>query len=87
VKVSGIGQPGQAWTAAANREIVLTTIDLFSVARCMFASNFPVDSLCGNFSQIFGGFQEIVADFPAADQDALFADNARRLYAIEAAHV
>jgi predicted TIM-barrel fold metal-dependent hydrolase len=87
VKISGIGQPGQAWTAAANREIVLTTIDLFGVSRCMFASNFPVDSLCGSFSQIFGGFQEIVADFPAHDQDALFADNARRIYAIEAAHV
>ena len=48
----------------------------------MFASNFPVDSLCGSFSEIFGGFGNIVADFSTAEQDALFAGNARRLYAI-----
>lgn len=46
VKISGIGVPGEAWTAEANRGIVLSTIDLFGVDRCMFASNFPVDSLC-----------------------------------------
>jgi predicted TIM-barrel fold metal-dependent hydrolase len=82
VKISGLGQPGQPWTAAANRDIVLTTIDLFGVTRCMFASNFPVDSLCGTFSDIFGGFEEIVAGFSSGEQDALFADNARRVYAI-----
>ena len=29
VKISGLGQQGQPWTVAANRDIVLTTIDLF----------------------------------------------------------
>lgn len=82
VKISGIGQPGMPWTAASNRDVVLTVIELFGVERCMFASNFPVDSLCGSFSEIFGGFGNIVADFSTAEQDALFASNARRLYAI-----
>jgi predicted TIM-barrel fold metal-dependent hydrolase len=82
VKISGLGQPGQPWTVAANRDIVRAVIDLFGVARCMFASNFPVDSLCASFATIFGGFREIVADFPAADRRALFRDNAMRLYAM-----
>lgn len=82
VKISGIGQAGQPWTVAANRDIVRTVIDLFGVERCMFASNFPVDSLCATFTQIFAGFAEIVADASAAEQDALFAGNARRIYAI-----
>ncbi len=82
VKISGLGQPGRAWTAEANREVVLTTIDLFGPERCMFASNFPVDSLCGSFGAIYGGFERIVADFPPGEQDALFAGNARRIYAI-----
>jgi len=82
VKISGLGQPGRAWTAEANREIVLTTIDVFGVERCMFASNFPVDSLCGTFAAIYGGFEAIVAGFSDAERDALFAGNARRLYAI-----
>ncbi len=86
VKISGIGQPGKAWTAAANREVVLTTIDRFGVERCMFASNFPVDSLCGSFAQIYSGFAEIVADFPEAERDALFATNAMRIYDIGGPH-
>jgi predicted TIM-barrel fold metal-dependent hydrolase len=86
VKISGIGQPSQQWTPAANREIVLTTIELFGVDRCMFASNFPVDSLCASFRTIFGGFEAIVAGFSDAEKDALFAGNARRLYAIGDTH-
>lgn len=83
VKISGIGQPGAPWTVAANRDIVRTVIDLFGVERCMFASNFPVDSLCATFATIFDGFREIVRDFPPAAQRALFHDNAMRIYAID----
>ncbi len=82
VKISGIGQRGEAWTVAANRDIVLTTIDLFGVERCMFASNFPVDGLCASFSTIFDGFAAIVATLDHDEQVALFNRNARRVYAI-----
>lgn len=85
VKISGLGQRGQAWTPAANGDIVRTVIDLFGVQRCMFASNFPVDSLCATFPMIFDGFREMVRDFSAAEQHALFRDNAVRIYAIPAA--
>jgi len=85
VKISGLGVPGKSWTADANRNIVLTVIELFGVSRSMFASNFPVDSLCATFSQIFDGFREIVADLGASDQRLLFRDNAIRIYAMEGA--
>ena len=83
VKISGLGQPDQPWTADANRAIVLATIDLFGVERCMFASNFPVDSLCATFTAIFDGFHAIVKDFTPAARRALFHDNAIRIYAME----
>ena len=82
VKISGIGQRGAAWTADANRGIVRTVIDLFGIERCMFASNFPVDSLCASFATIFDGFREIVSDFSIDEQRALFRDNAMRIYDI-----
>jgi len=82
VKISGMGQRGAAWTADANRVIVRTVIDLFGIDRCMFASNFPVDSLCASFAAIFDGFREIVSDLPMDGQRALFRDNAMRIYAI-----
>ena len=82
VKISGIGTPGLPWTADRNREIVLTVIDLFGVERCMFGSNFPVDSLCARFDEIYGGFDAITAAFSSDDRQRLFHDNAVRLYAI-----
>lgn len=84
VKISGIGVPGRPWTAEANREIVLTTIDLFGAQRCMFASNFPVDGLCGSFADIYGGFEAITRDFTADERRSLFRDNALRTYRIDA---
>jgi predicted TIM-barrel fold metal-dependent hydrolase len=83
VKISGLGEPGRPWTVESNRGIVRTTIDLFGVERCLFASNFPVDSLCADFATIFGGFAAIVRDLSPEQQRVLFHDNARRLYRIE----
>ncbi len=83
VKISGLGQRGQRWSADANRGVVLDTIDIFGVDRCMFASNFPVDSLVGDYRTIFSGFAEIVSDLPAAEQEKLFLGNAARIYRID----
>jgi predicted TIM-barrel fold metal-dependent hydrolase len=82
LKISGIGLPGQVWDAAANRPVIRDAIAAFGPERCMFASNYPVDSLVGRFDTIFDGFAAAVADMPAAAQDALFAGTARRVYRI-----
>jgi predicted TIM-barrel fold metal-dependent hydrolase len=83
VKISGLGMPGQAWTAASNREVVLAAIDIFGIERSMFASNFPVDGLCASFAAIAGGMAEILRDFAPAEQRAFFHDNAIRIYDME----
>ena len=83
VKISGIGRKGVPWTAADNRDIVLTIIDLFGARRAMFASNFPVDGLCASFATIFDGFEAITRDFGDADRRALFRDNALHHYRID----
>jgi predicted TIM-barrel fold metal-dependent hydrolase len=83
VKISGLGQPGQRWTVEANRDIVLTVIELFGAARCMFASNFPVDGLCARFDEIYGGFVAITQDLSAAERSGLFAGNAIRIYGMD----
>jgi predicted TIM-barrel fold metal-dependent hydrolase len=82
VKISGIGTPGLSWTPSRNRDIVLTVIDLFGVERCMFGSNFPVDSLCADFDEIYEGFDAITTDFSIDDRRRLFHDNAVRIYTI-----
>jgi predicted TIM-barrel fold metal-dependent hydrolase len=82
VKISGIGLAGKPWTIEASRPVVLAAIEMFGVDRCLFASNFPVDSLCGGYDTIFDGFKAIVAHLPVADQRKLFRDNALREYRI-----
>ena len=83
IKISGLGVPGLAWTAEANRAIVLAALDAFGIGRAMFASNFPVDGLCAKFDDIASGMRAIVRDFSAAEQRALFHDNAVRIYDME----
>ena len=82
VKISGLGQPGKPWTVDANRQVVLRTIDMFGPERCMFASNFPVDSLCGTFDAIFGGFDVITQNFSDTERQQMFSGNAVRIYDI-----
>lgn len=80
VKISGIGVPGRAWTAEANRRVVLETIETFGIERCMFASNFPVDSLVASFDTLFDGFLEITSSLDDRERRRLFHDNAVRYY-------
>ena len=80
LKISGIGRAGLPWTVEANGPIVRDAISIFGVDRCMFASNFPVDSLVGSFTDIMNGFREAVAERPDADLDKLFKKNAERIY-------
>lgn len=82
LKISGLGQPDKSWPVESNRAIVRDAIAVFGPSRCMFASNFPVDGLCIGYRALFDAFEAAVADHPAAEQRALFHDNAARIYRI-----
>jgi len=82
VKVSGIGMPGQAWTAKSNGPVVRGAIEIFGADRAMFGSNFPVDSLCATFREILDGMTEILSPLPMDEQEAFFAGTARRVYGL-----
>ena len=78
VKISGLGR------VTKKRDVVLATIELFGVPRCMFASNFPVDRLCASYDDVYGAFDEITQRFGEAERRALFHDNAVRIYRMTA---
>ncbi len=82
IKISGIGVRDRPWSLADNRGIVDSLIEAFGVARCMFASNFPVDGLTGSFDTIFDGYKAATAALPDRDRRRLFHDNAVRIYRI-----
>jgi predicted TIM-barrel fold metal-dependent hydrolase len=80
VKISGLGRRGRRWSVDDNRWIVEEIVAMFGAERAMFASNFPVDSLCGSFDTIFAGFKEIASRYSEADQQRLFCGTARSVY-------
>ncbi|WP_306752067.1 amidohydrolase family protein [Paracoccus actinidiae] len=80
LKISGIGLMGRPWSIADNGPVIRDAISIFGWQRCMFASNFPVDSLVGSFSTIFDGFYQATSGLPDDTRRALFHDNAVRIY-------
>lgn len=46
----------------------------------MFASNFPVDKICGGFGVVMGAYLAATADFSFAERLQLFHDNAVKIY-------
>jgi predicted TIM-barrel fold metal-dependent hydrolase len=83
VKISGLGELGRPWSLERNRGIILDTIEIFGEDRCMFASNFPVDSLVGSMGTIYAGFAEATESLGRDAQRKLFAENARRTYRMD----
>ncbi|SOE95547.1 Predicted metal-dependent hydrolase, TIM-barrel fold [Burkholderia sp. D7] len=82
LKISGIGERGVRWSLERNGPVVRDAIDIFGVERCMFASNFPVDSVVVKLDTLFDGFKSMVADLKPLQRLALFHDNATRLYGL-----
>jgi predicted TIM-barrel fold metal-dependent hydrolase len=80
VKISGLGFVFRPLDAAAVRQRVLATIDLFGTERCMFASDFPTDRLFGGFDETLGTYAEAVADFSENERRDLWGRNANRIY-------
>lgn len=80
IKISGIGLKGRPWSLEDNHAVIRDTIGTFGVDRCFFASNFPVDGLCGTFDTIYSGYKQATADLSLADRLKLFHDNAIRVY-------
>lgn len=80
IKISGIGLKGRSWSLDDNRPVIRDVIEIFGTDRCLFASNFPVDGLCGSFSAIYSGFAAATADLASVDRRKLFHDNAVRIY-------
>jgi predicted TIM-barrel fold metal-dependent hydrolase len=56
------------------------TIECFGPERCMFESNFPVDRLSLSYTVYWNAMQKLAAQYSDTEQQAMFADTARRVY-------
>jgi predicted TIM-barrel fold metal-dependent hydrolase len=84
IKISALTAYDPSPTPESLRDVALHCIECFGVDRSIFGSDFPVGRLWTSYDAIFDGFKAIVRDFSEAEQSALFHDNARRIYRMDA---
>ena len=81
VKMGGFGtydSPG--FSPEETKKYVDACIEAFGVARCMFASNLPVDLIDAVPAERWASYWAAVKDRPIEDATALFRGNALRVY-------
>ena len=84
IKLSGFGAFDAHWNARSIDPIVSEVVAAFTPARCMLASNFPVEGLVKPYAEIWNVFIEYFAPYSRAEQEMLFWRNAATLYRIAA---
>ena len=79
-KLSGLAMPFGSMTRRRPRPWLEYAIEAFGVDRCMFASNFPVDSMAGTFDELYATFSAVTTGLDGESRDRLFAGTAERVY-------
>ena len=79
-KLSGLAMPLECMRVEAFAPWLEYAIEAFSVDRCMFASNFPVDATYGSFDELYEIFSTVTAGLDSESRSKLFAENAERIY-------
>ena len=87
VKISGLGVAGRRWQLEDNRYVIEQLLALYGPERCLFASNFPVDSLVTDLEPLWSAFKQLCAGFTPQQRLNLFSENAIRLYRLERAEL
>lgn len=72
--------PSSEALAQAWKPYVETCIEAFSVERCMFESNFPVDKGSCSYRHLWNAFKRICANASDDEKQALFGGTAKRAY-------
>jgi len=79
-KLSGLAMPFETMKIEVLGPWLEYALQAFGVDRCMFASNFPVDSVYGTFDELYDTFSAVTASLDGPSRERLFATNAERVY-------
>ncbi len=68
------------WSVASIRPWFLGCVDAFGTERCMLGTNWPIDSLFGDYPRLIAAYREIAADLSPTERTDLFVNTATRTY-------
>ncbi len=80
---SSNGNAPSSQLAVAWRPYIETCIEVFGAHRCMFESNFPVDSATCGYGALWNAFQLIAAACSADEKTSLFSGTALDTYRLD----
>lgn len=82
VKLSGLGTFVRRCDEASWRPVIEATVDIFTPARCMFGSNFPVEKLWTRYGDLLDVFRRCIAGYSQGEQAQILGAAASRVYGL-----
>lgn len=79
-KLSGLGTFERACSVPLWRPVVEETLEILGPDRCMFGSNFPIESLWTTYGELVATMRECLGGLDAAGRRAVLHDTAARVY-------
>ncbi len=79
-KLSGLGTFEHVCSVVLWRPVVLETLELFGPERCLFGSNWPIETLWTSYAEIVATMRECLAGLTHDERAAVLHDNAQRVY-------
>ena len=76
---------GMNWTLEEIAPWLLTLIEMFGPARCMFGSHLPIAGLSRGFAQLYEAYERIIADFSETEQSLMLCRVAADWFKLRAA--
>lgn len=81
-KLSGLLMVDHHWSIQSLRPWIEVCIEEFGPARCMFATNWPLDSLFSDYPTLVNAYRKIVKDYSPDEQRQMFRSTAEGRYRI-----
>ena len=83
IEISGFGTHYPGYDARSIEPIVSHVVSAFGPARCMLASNYPIDGADKPYREIWNQFFALFEPYSENEKEQIFWRNAARIYRIE----
>ena len=82
-KLSGlVTEHGEGWTVNALRPVFEHLLNVFTLDRLMWGSDWPVLELDGSYVQWFSCVNSLISDLSSTERDQILGDSAARFYGL-----
>jgi L-fuconolactonase len=68
------------WTVADLRPYVMTALEAFGPARCMYGSDWPVCELAAEYGEVYGALRELLGGLSESESARVFGGTAIEFY-------